>query len=145
MRTMCHPGYNHNGLVATHELGHMMYMMYVYIYIYIYICIAYLYIYYILNIYYIYISYISCYYCITYIFVLYVCKSIQSFSGTYLLVNIVLPKSKWKQVRKNHELTIQQPRRKKTRKYRQLKYGLEKNSSVKFSQPNQEEKSNNNN
>ena len=22
---MCHPGYHHNGFVATHELGHMMY------------------------------------------------------------------------------------------------------------------------
>ena len=25
MKTMCHPGYHHNGFVATHELGHMMY------------------------------------------------------------------------------------------------------------------------
>ena len=55
------------------------------------------------------------------------------------------------QVSKNQELTIQQLRRKKTRKYRQLKYGEQipekqiRNSSVKFSQPNQEEKSNNNN
>ena len=55
------------------------------------------------------------------------------------------------QVSKNQERTIQQLRRKKTRKYRQLKYGEQipekqiRNSSVKFSQPNQEEKSNNNN
>ena len=55
------------------------------------------------------------------------------------------------QVSKNQELTIQQLRRKKTRKYRQLKYGEQipkkqtRNSSVKFSQPNWEEKSNNNN
>ena len=25
MKTMCHPGYRHNGFVATHALGHMMY------------------------------------------------------------------------------------------------------------------------
>ena len=25
MKTMCHPGYHHNGFVATHALGHMMY------------------------------------------------------------------------------------------------------------------------
>ena len=25
MKTMFHPGYHHNGLVATHALGHMMY------------------------------------------------------------------------------------------------------------------------
>ena len=24
MRTMCPPGYHHNGFVATHALGHMM-------------------------------------------------------------------------------------------------------------------------
>ena len=47
------------------------------------------------------------------------------------------------QVNKNQELTIQQLRRKKTRKRRQLKYGEQ--ISEKFSQPNQEEKSNNNN
>ena len=46
------------------------------------------------------------------------------------------------QVSKNQELTIQQLRRKKARKYRQLKYGEQipkkqtRNSSVKFSQPN---------
>ena len=28
MKTMCPPGYHHNGFVATHALGHMMYMMY---------------------------------------------------------------------------------------------------------------------
>ena len=33
MKTMCPPGYHHNGFVATHALGHMMYG-----YIYIYIC-----------------------------------------------------------------------------------------------------------
>ena len=41
MKTMCPPGYHHNGFVATHALG---YLMYGYIYIYIYIC-MYLYIY----------------------------------------------------------------------------------------------------
>ena len=25
MKTMCPPGYPHNGFVATHALGHMMY------------------------------------------------------------------------------------------------------------------------
>ena len=25
MKTMCPPGYHHNGFVAAHELGHMMY------------------------------------------------------------------------------------------------------------------------
>ena len=54
------------------------------------------------------------------------------------------------QVSKNQEVKIQQPRRKKTRKYRQLKYGEQipekqtRNSSVKSSQPNQEEKNSNN-
>ena len=33
MKTMCPPGYHHNGLVATHALGHMMYGLYIYIYI----------------------------------------------------------------------------------------------------------------
>ena len=30
MKTMCPPGYHHNGFVATHAIGHMMYgfMMY---------------------------------------------------------------------------------------------------------------------
>ena len=52
---------------------------------------------------------------------------------------------------KNQEVTIQQLRRKKTRKYRQLRYGEQipekqtRNSSVKSSQPNQEQKSSNNN
>ena len=36
MKTMCPPGYHHNGFVATHALGHMMYGLYIYIYIYIY-------------------------------------------------------------------------------------------------------------
>ena len=27
MKTMCPPGYHHNGFVATHALGHMMYDM----------------------------------------------------------------------------------------------------------------------
>ena len=69
MKTMCPPGYHHNGFVATHALGHMMYMschkaivvitgrahcfhdyiyiyiyihmyMYVYVYVYIYICVC---------------------------------------------------------------------------------------------------------
>ena len=35
MKTMCHPGYHHNGLVATHALGDMI-CIYIYIYIYIY-------------------------------------------------------------------------------------------------------------
>ena len=26
MKTMCPPGYYHNGFVATHALGHLMYM-----------------------------------------------------------------------------------------------------------------------
>ena len=34
MKTMCPSGYHHNGFVATHALGHMMYG-YVYICIYI--------------------------------------------------------------------------------------------------------------
>ena len=52
---------------------------------------------------------------------------------------------------KNQEVTIQQLRRKKARKYCQLKYGEQipekqtRNSSVKSSQPNQEQKSSNNN
>ena len=55
------------------------------------------------------------------------------------------------QVSKNQEVTIQQLRRKKTCKYRQLKYGEQtpekqtRNSSVKSNQPNQEEKNSNNN
>ena len=32
MKTMCPPGYHHNGFVGTHALGHMMYI-YIYIYI----------------------------------------------------------------------------------------------------------------
>ena len=27
MKTMCPPGYHHNGFVATHALGHMMYIL----------------------------------------------------------------------------------------------------------------------
>ena len=27
MKTMCPHGYHHNGFVATHALGHMMYMI----------------------------------------------------------------------------------------------------------------------
>ena len=72
MRTMCHPGYNHNGFVATHELGHMMYMMYIYIYI----CITYLCIYYILNIYYIYVIYIML--LLYYIYIYIICLQIDS-------------------------------------------------------------------
>ena len=54
-------------------------------------------------------------------------------------------------VSKNQELTIQQLRKTKTRKYRQLKNDEKipeketRNSSVKFSQTDQEEKSNNSN
>ena len=33
MKTMCPPGYHHNGFVATHALGHMMYGYHGYIYI----------------------------------------------------------------------------------------------------------------
>ena len=44
MKTMCPPGYHHNGFVATHALGHMMYG-YIYIYIYIYNIYIYIYIY----------------------------------------------------------------------------------------------------
>ena len=33
MKTMCPPGYHHNGFVVTHALGHMMYGIYIYIYI----------------------------------------------------------------------------------------------------------------
>ena len=33
MKTMCPPGYHHNGPVATHALGHMMYI-YIYMYMY---------------------------------------------------------------------------------------------------------------
>ena len=36
MKIICPPGYHHNGFVATHALGHMMYGSYIYIYIYIY-------------------------------------------------------------------------------------------------------------
>ena len=32
MKTMCPPGYHHNGFVATHPLGQMMYDIYIYIY-----------------------------------------------------------------------------------------------------------------
>ena len=28
MKTMFPPGYHHNGFVATHALGHMMYFLY---------------------------------------------------------------------------------------------------------------------
>ena len=34
MKTMCSPGYHHNGFVATHALGHMMYIIYSILYIY---------------------------------------------------------------------------------------------------------------
>ena len=45
MKTMCPPGYHHNGFVATHALGHMMYGLYIYIYIYIYYLYIFIYIY----------------------------------------------------------------------------------------------------
>ena len=35
MKTMCPPGYHHNGFVATHALGHMMYGYIYYIYMYV--------------------------------------------------------------------------------------------------------------
>ena len=41
MKTMCPPGYHHNGFVATHALGHMIYgytLLVPMIYIYINIC-----------------------------------------------------------------------------------------------------------
>ena len=34
MKTMCPPGYHHNGFVATHALGHVYIYIYIYIYIY---------------------------------------------------------------------------------------------------------------
>ena len=37
MKTMFSPDYHHNGFVATHALGHMMYGFYIPMYIYIYI------------------------------------------------------------------------------------------------------------
>ena len=52
MKTMCTPGYHHNGFLATHALGHMM-TTYIYIYVYIF----YLYLY----LYYIYLFYLSIY------------------------------------------------------------------------------------
>ena len=60
MKTMCPPGYHHNGFVAIHALGHMKhsvcrgslmttymttYIPYKYIYIYIYIPYMYIYVY----------------------------------------------------------------------------------------------------
>ena len=32
MKTMCPLGYHHNGFMATHALGHMMYIITIYIY-----------------------------------------------------------------------------------------------------------------
>ena len=50
MKTMCPPGYYHNGFVVTDALGHMMYGLeyiyiykYIYIYIYTYIYVLYIY------------------------------------------------------------------------------------------------------
>ena len=37
MKTMCPPGYHHNGFVATHALGHMMYGYTLLVHVYIYI------------------------------------------------------------------------------------------------------------
>ena len=49
MKTMCPPGYHHNGFLATHALGHMMYgyiiciMYYIFYIHYIYrMCIIYI-------------------------------------------------------------------------------------------------------
>ena len=40
MRTMCPTGYHHNGFVATHALGHMMYgYMYIYVCMYMHVCV----------------------------------------------------------------------------------------------------------
>ena len=36
MKTMCPPGYHHNGFVATHALGHMIYIYIMYINIHVY-------------------------------------------------------------------------------------------------------------
>ena len=44
MKTMCPRGYHHNGVVATHALGHMMYI-YIYIYVIYYIYHVYMYMY----------------------------------------------------------------------------------------------------
>ena len=33
MKTMCPPGYHHNGFVATHALGHMMYGYLLFVYL----------------------------------------------------------------------------------------------------------------
>ena len=30
MKTMCPPGYHHNGFLTTHALGHMMYGLYIF-------------------------------------------------------------------------------------------------------------------
>ena len=42
MKTMCPPGYHHNGFVATHALGHIcsIYIKYMYIQMYIYVSIS---------------------------------------------------------------------------------------------------------
>ena len=45
MKTMCPPGYHHNGFVATYTLGHIMYVIKCKIYIYIHIYNIYIYIY----------------------------------------------------------------------------------------------------
>ena len=37
MKTMCPPGYHHNGFVATHALIYICMYMYIYVYMYIYI------------------------------------------------------------------------------------------------------------
>ena len=41
MKTMCPPGYHHNGFVATHALEHMMYGIYVCMYVCVCLCILY--------------------------------------------------------------------------------------------------------
>ena len=53
MKTMCPPGYHHNGFVATHALGHMMYgFIYVrFYYIYMNIMLYIIYYIYIIHIY----------------------------------------------------------------------------------------------
>ena len=40
MKTMCPPGYHHNGFMATHALGHMMYGYIHITYIYVFVCVC---------------------------------------------------------------------------------------------------------
>ena len=56
MKTMCPPGYHHNGFVATHALGHMMNGTYITLILLLHIHIYILYYIYIYILYYIYIK-----------------------------------------------------------------------------------------